>query len=264
MNKILPVDKLEIGMEVVAVDKSWLETNILFHRFRVRSLEDIQRLRDNGIKNVTILIKDSMLAGTEKDAPLSVDDVRDIPKLRAMEVLSLPTLREWNALHDKTIAVLSKSFDDIRMGSALDVTPLRQQVIETLEMLVKDPRKNSFLVTLSEVDDESYVHSTNTMILSMGLAAQSGVPKEDIPKWGMAALLHDIGKALVPLEILKKAWTAGFSGMGHHEAAPQVRSLDSLKVQRRRRSRNLYHGGHGAPRKKGWRRISVWSGPSGP
>ena len=66
MNKILPVDKLEIGMEVVAVDKSWLETNILFHRFRVRSLEDIQRLRDNGIKNVTILIKDSILDGTEK------------------------------------------------------------------------------------------------------------------------------------------------------------------------------------------------------
>ena len=204
MNKILPVDKLEIGMEVVAVDKSWLETNILFHRFRVRSFDDIQRLRDNGIKNVTILIKDPIHDKTEKEAPLSVDDNRDIPKLRAMEVLPLPTLREWNALHDKTIAVLSKSFDDIRMGSALDATPLRQQVIETLEMLVKDPRKNSFLVTLSEIDDESYVHSTNTMILSMGLAAQSGVPKEDIPKWGMAALLHDIGKALVPLEILKK------------------------------------------------------------
>jgi len=207
MNKILPVDKLEIGMEVVAVDKSWLETNILFHRFRIQTKDDIQKLRDNGIKNVTIA-----LPGTAPATPgpranmdsLHVDDDRDIPEIREMEVLPLPTLREWNALHDKTIAVLSKSFDDIRMGSALDINPLRNQVIETLEMLVKDPRKNSFLVTLSEIDDESYVHSTNTMILSMGLAAQGGIAKEDLPKWGMAALLHDIGKALIPLEILKK------------------------------------------------------------
>ncbi|MGC8500382.1 MAG: HD-GYP domain-containing protein [Leptospirillia bacterium] len=207
MNKILPVDKLEIGMEVVAVDKSWLETNILFHRFRIQTKDDIQKLRDNGIKNVTIT-----LPGTAPASPhhlsnpetLPVDDDRDIPEIREMEVLPLPTLREWNALHDKTIAVLSKSFDDIRMGSALDINPLRNQVIETLEMLVKDPRKNSFLVTLSEIDDESYVHSTNTMILSMGLAAQSGIAKEDLPKWGMAALLHDIGKSLIPLEILKK------------------------------------------------------------
>lgn len=204
MNKIISVDKLEIGMEVVAVDKSWLETNILFHRFRIRTPDDILRLKDNGIKNVTISVADPKGSADLKDNPLSIDDDRDIPKLREMEVLPLPTLREWNALHDKTVAVLSKSFEDIRMGSALDVTPLREQVIETLEMLVKDPRRNSFLVTLSEIDDESYVHSTNTMILSMGLAAQSGIPKEDLPKWGMAALLHDIGKALIPLEILKK------------------------------------------------------------
>ena len=86
MNKILPIDKLTIGMEVVAVDKSWLETNILFHRFRIRTNEDIQRLRDNGIKNVTIALPDATGSTEQKDTPLSIDDDRDIPKLREMEV----------------------------------------------------------------------------------------------------------------------------------------------------------------------------------
>ena len=204
MNKIIPVDKLEIGMEVVALDKSWLETNILFHRFRVQSRDEIQKLRQNGIRMVTVRIPDPQpTRAPEKETDKQTEE-GETPILRGMEVLPLPSLKEWNALHDKTVAVVAKSFGDVRMGNALDVAPLRYQVVETLDMLLRDPRKNSFLVTLSEVDDESYVHSTNTMILAMGLAQQTGVPHEELPMWGLAALLHDIGKALIPLEILKK------------------------------------------------------------
>ncbi|EQD25497.1 MAG: Metal dependent phosphohydrolase, partial [Leptospirillum sp. Group IV 'UBA BS'] len=204
MNKIVPIEKLEVGMEVVALDKSWLETNILFHRFRVQSREEIQKLRDNGIRMVTVRLPDP--TPTSPPVPRSEEFTASSegPTFREMETLPLPSLKEWNALHDKTVAVVSKSFEDVRMGNALEVEPLRRQVVETLDMLLRDPRKNSFLVTLSEVDDESYVHSTNTMILAMGLADQSGVPKEELPKWGLAGLLHDIGKALIPLEILKK------------------------------------------------------------
>jgi HD-GYP domain-containing protein (c-di-GMP phosphodiesterase class II) len=204
MNKIISIDKLQVGMEVVALDKSWLETNILFHRFRVQSKEEIQKLRDNGIRMVTVKLPDPHPSVAPAQVSGERQEQTEMPIYREMEVLPLPSLKEWNALHDKTVAVVSKSFGDVRMGNALEVAPLRQQVVETLELLLRDPRKNSFLVTLSEVDDESYVHSTNTMILAMGLADQSGVPREELPKWGLAALLHDIGKALIPLDILKK------------------------------------------------------------
>lgn len=204
MNKIISIDRLQVGMEVVALDKSWLETNILFHRFRVQSKEEIQKLRDNGIRMVTVRLPDPHPSVASGQRPGELPDQTEVPIYREMEVLPLPSLKEWNALHDKTVAVVSKSFGDVRMGNALEVAPLRQQVVETLELLLRDPRKNSFLVTLSEVDDESYVHSTNTMILAMSLADQSGIPREELPKWGLAALLHDIGKALIPLEILKK------------------------------------------------------------
>ncbi len=204
MNKIIPVEKLEIGMEVVALDKSWLETNILFHRFRVQSREEIRKLKENGIRMVTVRIPDPQPAAAPGKETGRRPEEGESPIFREMEVLPIPTLKEWNALHDKTVAVVAKSFSEVRMGNVLDVAPLRNQVVETLEMLLRDPRKNSFLVTLSEVDDESYVHSANTMILAMGLAKQTGVPQEEIPRWGLAALLHDIGKALIPLDILKK------------------------------------------------------------
>lgn len=214
MRKTIPVDQLNVGMEVVGLDKSWLETNILFHRFRIRSREEIDKLRENGIRMVTINAQTSPQAEEDRSSPeLTITDVPDDrasslreipPECRNLEVVTVPELREWNTLHKKTIGLLSKSFNEIRMGQVLDAEPLYQQVIETLDMLLKDPRKNSFIVTLSEIDDESYIHSANTMILAMSLAMQSGVEREDLPKWGLSALLHDVGKALIPLEILKK------------------------------------------------------------
>ena len=209
MNKIISIDKLEIGMEVVALDKSWLETNILFHRFRIQSLDEIQKLRDNGIRRVTIRLPDPQPVPPPAEYLLRSPIREDAPSeetstVREMVTLTVPSLEEWTILHEKTIAVVTKSFNDIRMGNPLLVDPLRQQVLATLEMLLRDPRKNSFLVTLSEVDDESYLHSTNTMILAMGMGLQDGVPRDELPKWGLAALLHDIGKALIPIEILKK------------------------------------------------------------
>jgi len=212
MHKTIPIEKLSVGMEVVALDKSWLETNILSHRFQVRSEDEISKLRNNGIRMVTIRtarkIRQENSTPTHggktvyrEQAPHSTESA---PQFRDLELGSAQDLREWNALQSKTVAVVSKSFDALRMGSVFDIHALRKQVIDTVEMTLHSPTHNSFLVTLSDVDDETYVHSANTMVLTMGLAAQSGVPREEMASWGLAALLHDIGKSLIPLDILKK------------------------------------------------------------
>jgi len=214
-NRTIPLEQLAIGMEVVALDKSWLETNILFHRFRVRSSEEIAKLRENGILMVTIQVKENEPERTatkpraaanareDEDRPI-FDEQETEQDFQDLDLHPPYSIAEWTALQKKTVALVSKSFEDVRMGRALNPDPLKPVVIETVEMSLSNPRHNSFLVTLSEVDDESYVHSANTMILSMALAVQSGIPKEELVSWGLAALLHDIGKAMIPLDILKK------------------------------------------------------------
>lgn len=212
MHRTIPIEKLAVGMEVVALDKSWLETNIMFHRFRIRSEEEIQKLRMNGIRMVTVSVetesrKQEDLSRLGPDDDTSLDELGAVttgPDLQTLNVVPASSVREWMALQAKTIAVVGHTFDEIRMGNAFDVRLLRQQVIETFEMTIRNPNINSFLVTLSEVDDESYVHSANTMILSLALAIHTGIPREELANWGLAALLHDIGKALIPLDILKK------------------------------------------------------------
>jgi HD-GYP domain-containing protein (c-di-GMP phosphodiesterase class II) len=210
MHKTIPVDKLTLGMKVVALDKSWLETNILFHRFKIRSQDEIRKLKENGIRMVTVNIADDQEQISQKKGnsnqsePLLQEEYDIAPEFQTLEMKAPHAIREWNALQEKTVAVVAKSFDNIRKKLSFDVLPLKEQVAQTLEMTLKSPGNNSFLLTLSEVDDESYVHSANTMVLTISLAAQSGVPREELAKWGLAALLHDIGKGLIPLDVLKK------------------------------------------------------------
>jgi hypothetical protein len=60
------------------------------------------------------------------------------------------------------------------------------------------------LASLKSYDEYTYTHAINIAILTMAQAESLGVPKKLIHDFGVAAMLHDIGKTLVPEHILKK------------------------------------------------------------
>lgn len=49
------------------------------------------------------------------------------------------------------------------------------------------------------------VHAVNVSLLAMALAEQVGLAESDVREFGLAGLLHDIGMARVPVELLAKA-----------------------------------------------------------
>jgi putative nucleotidyltransferase with HDIG domain len=60
------------------------------------------------------------------------------------------------------------------------------------------------LVTLKEFDQYTTTHSLNVSVLAMGLAERFTLGPSDVRSIGVAGLLHDIGKTVVPREILSK------------------------------------------------------------
>lgn len=57
---------------------------------------------------------------------------------------------------------------------------------------------------LKTSDEYTFKHSVDVATISMILAKQQGLPRQDIYQIGVAGLLHDVGKTRVPLEILNK------------------------------------------------------------
>jgi HD-GYP domain-containing protein (c-di-GMP phosphodiesterase class II) len=60
------------------------------------------------------------------------------------------------------------------------------------------------LTNLPQQDEESFSHALNTCILAVSLGRSFGLPQRELHDLGTAALLHDIGKSLLPEELVHK------------------------------------------------------------
>jgi putative nucleotidyltransferase with HDIG domain len=63
------------------------------------------------------------------------------------------------------------------------------------------------LLQLKQFDQYTTTHSLNVSVLSMALAEFLGMGATDVRAFGVAGLLHDLGKVRIPIEILTKAGT---------------------------------------------------------
>ena len=61
------------------------------------------------------------------------------------------------------------------------------------------------LLELREFDEYTTTHSLNVSVLTMALAEYMGLGAREVRTFGVAGLLHDLGKVRVPTEILNKA-----------------------------------------------------------
>ena len=60
------------------------------------------------------------------------------------------------------------------------------------------------MLQLKEFDQYTTTHSLNVAVLAMALAEALGLSGPDVRSFGIAGLLHDIGKVRIPLEVLIK------------------------------------------------------------
>jgi len=60
------------------------------------------------------------------------------------------------------------------------------------------------LLRLREFDEYTTTHCLNVSVLTMALAEHMGMGATDVRTFGVAGLLHDLGKVRVPMEILNK------------------------------------------------------------
>ncbi len=77
---------------------------------------------------------------------------------------------------------------------------------ETARFLLREPRAFSSLVSLLAADLDVYNHSVRTSLYATELARAAGCRAEDaLAEIGRAALVHDVGRGSVPLELLHRA-----------------------------------------------------------
>ncbi|MEO5356652.1 MAG: DUF3391 domain-containing protein [Nitrospirae bacterium YQR-1] len=99
--------------------------------------------------------------------------------------------------------LVQELLDEPRSGEKLK--ECRGAVEEIVDIIEKNGLVISDLLTINKYDYYTYTHSVNVCVLTVGLALSLKMfPENEIPSIGIGALLHDIGKSLIPVEILNK------------------------------------------------------------
>ncbi|MHC1759059.1 MAG: HD-GYP domain-containing protein [Negativicutes bacterium] len=85
-----------------------------------------------------------------------------------------------------------------------EVADIRQMVSECVLPLIEDPAVMDNLQMVSHTEDYLYHHSVDVGILSGCIGMWMGRPFREIEEIILGAMLHDVGKTLIPLKVLNK------------------------------------------------------------
>lgn len=80
-----------------------------------------------------------------------------------------------------------------------------EAVVRSLSLAMRGERRLVMpLLQLRNYDEYTTTHALNVSVLAMGLAQYVGLGPRDVRTFGVAGLLHDIGKVAIPYEVLTK------------------------------------------------------------
>jgi len=107
-------------------------------------------------------------------------------------------------LYNEAVSVAGNLWDSAQTEGKPDA-PMARVMIDGLANAVAENRTALLALTaLKEYDNYTFTHMVNVSILTMGQARGLGVDGALLREFGLAALMHDIGKVRTPIEILNK------------------------------------------------------------
>jgi len=104
----------------------------------------------------------------------------------------------------RSVAVTKEVINGVRLGRATSIKKVKRVVQGIVDQVLHDETSLIGLTTLRDYDEYTFTHSVNVCAFAVALGRKLGLTKPQLCDLGLAALLHDIGKARVPLDVLNK------------------------------------------------------------
>ena len=108
------------------------------------------------------------------------------------------------ALHADQLAQVEAIYGQVSPFRELPVVALEELVSSFLLTFRRGANLLRMLSPVKTYSEHTYTHAINVSVLAMALAENLGLQDKSVQEIGVAALLHDVGKLLIPKEILHK------------------------------------------------------------
>ena len=207
-----------VGMHVHELCGSWMEHPFWRTKFAIKDAGDIRQIVESGIREVWIDVEKgidvpAISAATEEEVAAGVDaalmKAAAATEMRPQVVAPKRATMAEEVTRAARICTSAKNavvsmFSEARMGKAISGQAATELVDEISSSVMRNPGALISLARLKTADDYTYMHSVAVCALMIALAGKLGFQEAQTREAGMSGLLHDLGKALIPMEVLNK------------------------------------------------------------
>jgi len=271
----IPTHSLRIGMYVVELDRPWLDTPFLVQGFVIRSLAQLEILR-NLCQYVYIDTGRSVQYDKIAQRPGAASNKRlTREKLQQLFKAPIKPISDSTSFDDeletaKTVyndyeQMVRRLYDNVRNNHTIDMREVNSTISGIVDSVLRNPDACMLLAKLRIKGNYTYNHAIGSSIWAAAFGRQLGLPKRTIQSLATGALLCDVGKVHISDRILNS--TARLSDeevaliKGHVERGMQmlaeVKGVDEIARQMLAAHHERHNGG-GYPKELKGNNIPVY------
>jgi putative nucleotidyltransferase with HDIG domain len=211
--KKIPVDALRVGMYVHDINCSWMDHPFVTNRFEITDEKRLKEVRSLGMREVYIdtrkgldVLGNQATTRAEVDQAIAADmqAIAQAPEPEARRVALHEEIQRARTLHTEANRVVKGMLNDVRLGKQIELEQVEPMVENMVDSIFRNPDALLPLGRLKDHDNYTFQHSVSVCALLVSFARSLKFERALIKEIALGGLLHDVGKAKVPDEILNK------------------------------------------------------------
>lgn len=232
MIKLIPTEKLQLGMFIHDLNCDWMDHNFVRNRFAVKTEEIALKVRALGVKEIYIDTERGLDIDAGPNQEAQEHQVDAAPQtLATASAAGMPRVsvqrevERAQKLHGDANRIVRDVMGDVRMGKQIQLEQIEPLVARIVDSIFRRADALMPLARLKEHDEYTFQHSVSVCVLMTSFARALELPREIIHEIAIGALLHDVGKAKVDDEILNKPaklTDAEFAKMKNHVVQSKI------------------------------------------
>jgi putative nucleotidyltransferase with HDIG domain len=200
-----------VGEEVIVDDMPMAKAETLGQLVRRLKHLSIERVTiERGVTADEIAAMVDAVTTLEPKSPGEAPAFPSLPHIRVgrvsieQKVERSSDMATFKRLYNEAVSVAEAVWDSASSEAKPDAKVARNMVDGLAQAVSENRTALLALTTLKDYDNYTFTHMVNVSILTMGQARAMGIDGSLLREFGLAALMHDIGKVRTPLEVLNK------------------------------------------------------------
>ena len=222
--KTISINSLTIGMYICGIDRPWMETPFLRHRFLIKTQDQIEKLKQCRVKNITIDLsrgadatketvvqpenadnhphENLAITGTSSvEKPTPEERIANLPQLLRGKTLSTE-LSSTREVRDEMLESVRDVLSSIATSGIIQASEIKDVTHNIISQTLEHEEAFIALIQTRAFSPDLHEHALSVGTLAVLLGRLVGYNESQLQTLGSAALLHDVGLLRLPSSLL--------------------------------------------------------------